>query len=225
VDSLYEQCGDHGCLKFSELAKHAMLLGIDVKAYDLRRNGTVLKRLAEIEAFELNSCSLEALAYKGLDIDGFISSNRTPDKLKRSLSELDGRWRKLFDHAVRLSDQVSSLSDKLKKSEASVSELSEKNVGLAEDAASGRSMAATLKAENTYLRKTVKEYLYPALADHILKSNHAGSVSVATPAALLAMVDREVPLPVSMSIEPDCELRSREDALIDRLRLEAMEDS
>ena len=224
VDSLYEQCGDHSRLKFSELEKHAILMGMDVKAYDLRRNEAVLKRIAEIEAFELNSYSIGALAYKGLDIDSFISNNRTPDKLKRSLSELDGRWRKLFDHAVALSAQVSGLSDRLQQSEALVSELNERNGELTERAASGHSTAAVLKSENAYLRTKIKKYLYPALADNILKSEHTDQAPVATQAAILDMVDREIPLPFSMSAAPDIDLRSREDVLFDRLRFEAMED-
>ncbi|MCL2757449.1 MAG: hypothetical protein FWD43_05170 [Coriobacteriia bacterium] len=224
VDSLYEQCGDHSRLKFSELEKHAALLGMDVKAYDLRRHNVVLRRIAEIEALELNSYSLEALAYKGLDIDGFVSNNRTPDKMKQSLSELDGRWRKLFDQAVSLSEQVSVLSGRLQKSEALADGLKEKNAELMEDAAAGRNAATALKVENTYLRRMVREYLYPSLADSILKPGHSASASVVTPAAVLDMIDREVPLPFSMSIEPDRKLRSREEALLDRLRLEAMDD-
>ena len=224
VDSLYEQCGDHSRLKFSELEKHAVLLGMEVKAYDLRRNEAVLNRIAEIEAFELNTFSIEVLAYKGLDIDGFISSNRTPDKLKRSLAELDGRWRKLFDHAASLSKQVSGLSDRLEKMETLASDLKEQNRELSAQAASGNSATAALKAENAYLRKKVKEYLYPALADNIMKTDHSDGGPVVTQAAILDMVDRHVPLPFGMSVEPDIGLRSREDSLIDRLRLEAMED-
>ena len=224
VDSLYEQCGDYSRLKFSELEKHAALLGLNVKAYDLRRNETVLYRIAEIEAFELNTYRIEVLAYKGLDVDGFISSNRTPDKLKRSLSELDGRWRKLFDHAVSLSKQVSGLSERLEKADTLASELKEKNAELSEQAASGHSSAVALKAENAYLRKKIKEYLYPAIADNLLKTEPAGGNPVATQAAIIDMADRHVPLPFSMSVAPDIDLRSREDALIDRLRLEALED-
>ena len=224
VDSLYEQCGDHSRLKFSELEKHAAILGMEVKAYDLRRNEAVLTRIAEIEAFEMNTYSLDVLAYKGLDIDGFISSNRTQDKLKRSLSELDGRWRKLFDHAVRLSKQIDGLSGKLEKAETLSSELKEQNKELSGQAASGHSAVAALKAENAYLRKKIKEYLYPSLADNILKTEHADGDQVATRAAIINMVDRHVPLPFSMSVAPDVKMRSLEDALIDRLKLEAMED-
>ena len=108
--------------------------------------------------------------------------------------------------------------------ETLASDLKEQNAELSEHAASGHSSAAALKAENAYLRKKVKEHLYPALADNILKTEHSGSDSVATQAAILDMVDRHVPLPFSMSVAPDIDLRSCEDALIDRLRLEAMED-
>ncbi|MCL2343038.1 MAG: hypothetical protein FWC62_03950, partial [Firmicutes bacterium] len=66
VDSLYEQYGDHNRLKFSELERYAASLDMEVKAYDLRRNAAVLRRIAEIEALDLNTENIAALAYKGL---------------------------------------------------------------------------------------------------------------------------------------------------------------
>ena len=170
VDSLYEQRGDHTKLKFIDLEKHAASLNMDVRAYDLRRNDTVLRRIAEIEELELNAGSLAALAYKGLDIDGFILSNRTPDKLKRGLAELDGRWRKLYDCAVGLSRRVSALTDGLHESESRASSLKAHNTELSEQPAAAQRSAAEYKTENAYLRKRIREFLYPALADTILKS-------------------------------------------------------
>ena len=224
VDSLYEQCGDHSRLKFSELEKHAAYMDMDVKAYDLRRNEAVLRRIAEIEALELNANSLEALAYKGLDIEGFIRSNKAPDKLKRSLSELDGRWRKLFDHAVSLSKRESSLSAALQKSESLANGLKALNAELAEKAASGHSQAEALKVENAYLRKMIREYLYPALADSILQSEHASRTSGANQTAIEAMTDGDVPSSLNTSVAHEQSLRSLENHLFGKLRLLAQED-
>jgi len=225
VDSLYEQCGDHTRLKFSELEKHAALLDMDVRAYDLRRNAAVLRRIAEIEALSLNADRLAALAYKGLDIGGFILSNRTPDKLRHGLAELDGRWRKLYDYAVSLSRRVSTLSDELRKSEDRANGLEAHNVELSEKEDVGRSLAADLKAENAYLRKTFRKYLYPALADSVLASlgEFSGSASGATQAAIDTMTDGNVPAPLSASAAAERELRPREDILLEGLRLQVLE--
>lgn len=225
VESLYEKCGDPAMLKFSELEKHAAVLGVNAKAYDLRRCPAVLKRIAEIKAVELNSAA--ALAYKGLDIDGFVRLNRTPDRLKRSLSELDERWRKLYDYAVGLSERSRAQSDDLRGAETLIGSLKAENTALSGEAAASRKSAAALKAENAHLRGTLKTYLYPALADEVLRNlgeHTGGHASPVTQTAIGAMADGDTPGSVSESVVADVMPVSREDALIERLRLEAQED-
>jgi hypothetical protein len=226
VESLYEKCGDPAMLKFSELEKHAAVLGINAKAYDLRRCPAVLKRIAEIEAVALNSDDAAALAYKGLDIDGFVRLNRTPDRLKRSLSELDERWRKLYDYAVGLSERSRAQSDDLRSAETLIGSLKAENIALSGEAAASRKSAAALKAENAHLRGTLKTYLYPALADEILRNlgeHTADYDSSVTQTAIDAMVDGDTPGSVSESAVADVMPVSREDVLLERLRLEAQE--
>ena len=222
VDSFYEQCGDCSRLKFSELEKHATLLGIEVKAYDLRRNQAVLCRIAEIEVLEANTGNFAAIAYKGLDIDGFVLTNRTPDKLKRSLAELDGQWHKLYDYASGLSKRVTVLTDDLRKSETLANDLKSRNAELSEQASDKHNLSVGLKAENAYLRKMIREYLYPALADSILKSKSAAFG--ATQTAIKAMADGDVPASFDESVAADRAMRSREDTLLEILRFQAQED-
>jgi hypothetical protein len=159
-----------------------------------------------------------------LDIDGFICNNRTASKLKRSLSELDGRWRKLFDHAVGLSKQVSGLTDNLCKSEALANNLKFVNDELSEKVHAEHSLAAALKSENAYLRKMIREYLYPSLANAILQSECEDRTSGANKAAIDAMTDGDIPSSFRKSVAYDHNLRSREDNLLGKLRLLAQED-
>lgn len=221
VDSLYEECGDPSRLKFSELEKHAVALNMNIKAYDLRRHEAVLRRIGEIEALVLNTDSLAVLAYKGLDVDGFINTNRTPDKLKRSLAELDERWQKLYDYAADTSKRMSALSDDLQKSKTLTDSLKSQNTELSEQIAVERRQSAALKAEVSYLRKTIQKYLYPALVDSILNSEY--NASVITQASITSMIDSDVPSSFRESIANDQALRSCEDILLERLRLQAME--
>jgi hypothetical protein len=113
VDELYAQSGDHKQLKFSTLAAYAASVGVEAEAYDLRRNEAVIRRIAEIEALSENSDVLVSLAYKELDVDGFIKTNKSPVSLKKALEELDGRWRKLYDYAVAIASDKKNLAAKL----------------------------------------------------------------------------------------------------------------
>jgi hypothetical protein len=226
VDSLYEQCGDPGRLRFSALEKHAESLNIDIKAYDLRRNPVILNRIAEIEALALSAESLETLAYKGLDIDAFILSNRRPDKLKRSLSELDERWRKLYIFALNASEHNRKLTDSLSDLENLSESLKSVNTGLSKQLDANINLATTLKLENRYLRGILKEYLYPALADEVLKNlgEYTNSESSPVPAATVkTMTDIGTPSSFSESAYADRTLRFREDIILERLRGQAQE--
>ena len=48
VDSFYEGNGDPSMLKCSFLEEYAVSIGIDVKAYDFRRNTAVRARMGEL---------------------------------------------------------------------------------------------------------------------------------------------------------------------------------
>lgn len=223
VDSLYEQCGDHKQLKFSELEKHASTLGVDIKAYNLRRSRVVLRRIAEIKALEPDFNSVVALAYKDLDIDGFLYANKTPAKLKRSLVELDERWRKLYEYTVCLSKRASTLEDELGESQAFADNLKAQIEELSAQMATENKLATERKVENAYLRKAIRKYLYPVLADRILNPEHTNRDFGVPKAAVIALTDGDVPASFSESVSADRKLHLREEHLIERLRLQVLE--
>jgi hypothetical protein len=220
VDELYEQCGDPKQLKFSALETYAASVGVDAKAYDLRRNRAVILRIAEIEAMSENFDVLGALAYKDLDIDGFLETNKSPAKLKKALAELDGRWRKLYGYAVAITAEKKDLAAKLAVAGVQIVELSENCAELSDL----RKTANALRTENAYLRKMIREYLYPALAVEILQTPGAERLTTITEHAVLAMTDGDVPEAFNVSIAADQDLRSREDILLERLRLLAQRE-
>jgi len=222
VDELYAQSGDPKQLRFTALEAYAATVGVDVKAYDLRRNQAVIRRIAEIEALELNPDALEALAYKALDVKGFIKTNATPAKLTQALSELDERWRKLYDYTITLFEQARDNVDKLRITENRVETLETEHELMSEKLRGTMVSAESLKTENAYLRKMVREYLYPALADEILQTPGADCSNVSED-AINAMTDGDKPETFSTAVTADQQLRSREDILLERLRKQAQE--
>jgi hypothetical protein len=222
VDELYGRSGDPKQLKFTALEAYAASVGIEVKSYDLRRNQAVIRRIAEIEALSLDSGTLSALAYKDLDVDGFIKTNTTPAKLKRALSELDERWRKLYDYAVSLFEQARGAADKLGLADNRVNSLETEHSLMSEKLRNATRTADSLKAENAYLRKMLRRYLYPALADDILQTPGADRSKIEE-SAVAALTDDDVPASFAESIAADRQLRSEEDILLERLRQHAQE--
>lgn len=227
VDEFYETCGNPGQLKYSSLEKFAAARGIDVNAYDLRRSAAVRERISQLKNLSVNSEFHGAAAYKALDIDNFIRSSRSIEDLKRNLAELDGRWRKLYDYAADVSKQHADLEKELRKATASTADSNDKNRELSNQAGVLNRAIHAVRAENRYLRKMIQQYLYPALADTILQELgelNTAEMTAAARSAVDAMTDADIPSTFSESILGDTELRSREDILFDKLRLQSRED-
>jgi hypothetical protein len=74
----------------------------------------------------------------------------------------------------------------------------------------------TLTAENRYLRKALRVYLYPAIANEILKEENVleQADTDVTPAAMDALVDSDIPASFSASVASDRQMISRSDRLL-----------
>jgi hypothetical protein len=84
VDSYYESHGNSNALKYSLFEEYALSLGLDVKAYDFRRNEAVRKRVEELRGMDKFD-GIQAIAYKGIDVDAFFIRNRTREALRNGL--------------------------------------------------------------------------------------------------------------------------------------------
>ena len=101
VESYYESNGDPGKLKYSLLEKYATSMGIDVKAYDFKRNPEVRRRMEELRG-SAATAGLAAIAYKSIDVDALLNRNYTKEMLKNSIIELDETWRRVYERAANL---------------------------------------------------------------------------------------------------------------------------
>ena len=202
-----------------------MSIGFDVKAYDFRRNKAVRARMEELKDFLLLSSGSGAIAYKSLDVDSLLDRNRTRSMLRNALLEMDETWRRIYDRAAAMSknnkalekdiEDVSAARDKLS---CEVSELSAKTTAL-------NKINEELVLENRYLKRMLKQYLYPAVANEILlKENVLEQIDTeVTPAAMNKMVDPTIPSPFSSSVTADREMLSREELLLSRMRKQISE--
>ena len=76
-----------------------------------------------------------------------------------------------------------------------------------------------LTVENRYLRKSLREHLYPAIANEILKQEHVLEQidTAALPEAMAAFADNGTPLSFSASVAPDKGAISRQEAIFKRM--------
>ena len=216
VDSFFESHGNPVKMKCSRLEEYACSLGFDIKAYDFRRSDAVRRRIEELRNSVWVNGGNDAIAYKSMDVDAFIFRNNTQEKLKNSLLELDETWRSIYEKAAALSSKngalLSSLATKDRKLETVVAEKD----SLAEKLHPLEHSVRTLSTENRYLRKALREYLYPAIANEILQEENVleQTDTEVTQVAMAALVDSSMPSPFSSAVENDKQMVSRSDRLL-----------
>jgi hypothetical protein len=216
VDSFFESHGDPGKMKCSNLEEHACSLGFNIKAYDFRRSDAVRQRIEELRHSVWVNGGSEAVAYKSMDVDALINRNNTREMMKNSLLELDEAWRGIYERAAALSSKnvslLSTLAAKDRKIESIAAEMDSLSTRLQPLEHNER----VLSAENRYLRKALREYLYPAIANEILKEENVleQTDTDVTPAAMAALADSNMPASFSGAIELDKQMVSRSERLL-----------
>lgn len=221
VDAYFttEAAGNPALLKCSLLEKYACKAGSKAKAYDFRRDEQVRKRMDELREIAGNEAAPivgKDHAYKSLDINRILGVRRDPDELARVLGEIDQGWKKVYDEAVRSSELIADLQlqarDLKTKNEAvtqSLEESEKENKKL-------RGEARRLEAENRYLRKMLREYLYPALANEILVEENQiqNPDTQVTEKAREELIDGKIPSGVSAVVSRDVsEIKNVDDAM------------
>jgi hypothetical protein len=218
VDSYFESTGDPSRLKCSFIEDYAVSLGFDVKAYDFRRDAAVRKRMEELR-LSAGSVVNSAIAYKSLDVDALLNRNHTREMLKNSILELDETWRRIYERATVLTKENAMLMSLLaSKKRDIVAFAAEKDAYETREKAAKRNLNA-LVLENRYLRKSLKEYLYPAVANEILKREHVLERinTDVPPMTMAALADKDAPMAFSASVAADKNSISREMAILKRM--------
>jgi len=225
VDSFYESNGNPNMLKCSLLEEYAISIGADVKAYDLRRNTAVRKRINELKDLSPLLSNSGAIAYKNLDVDALLNQNRTVPMLRNALLELDTSWRRIYERAAEMSQQNEGLKADCKRNVSKNEGLYLENSELSAQITRLNNENKNITLENRYLKKMLRQYLYPAIANEILlKENVLEQADTeVTRAAMEKMTDTVIPSPFSSSVAADREILSREKFLLDRMKKQVSE--
>jgi len=226
VDSYYlarAECNEK-LLKCSLIADYAVELGYSAAGYDFARNLEVREHIERMKCFaevQAEDCHNEkvSLSYKSLDVSGFIRANNDNMKLTQALNELDAYWKSVYEHAKMIATQNRELLKKKSGYETQLSKSANIQKQLQEEKAELSKTNNSLIAENRYLRKMLRTYLYPAIANEILlKENVLKEVDTkVTAAAVMQMTELSTPGSLKESASEDLKIQSEEKSILKKM--------
>ena len=216
VDEFYanEANGDVRRLKYSSLARYAEKRGIQAAWYDFQRDEAVVQRIAELSALGKKTDELPVVpSYKSLNIEALLYHCSTAEELTQQLYELDCYWKKVYNDSVRMAAEDRSLAAKAQKQEREKAELSERL-----DAAECQIKA--LQRENVYLRRMLRENLYPAVANELLRASHlpAPENETVCPDAFPHLIEGDIPQPLGGIQHPQPRKMTHQEQLLADMR-------
>lgn len=221
VDSFFttEAAGDPSKLKCSLLEGFASRMGKAARAYDFRRDTQVRARMEELKSMVLNENGMQMLngsAYKSMDIEKVLRSRRDPDELRKVLGDLDSYWKQVYDRSVSVADKNRELQKKMRQMEDDMKASGKKTQAAESGMRESGAEKNKLVKENRYLRKMLKTYLYPALANEILRQENmlANPDTEVADKAKNRLVDGRFPSGLKEAVAGDMEIQAVEDRLL-----------
>lgn len=171
IDQFYaEKCdGDSKQLKIPQIGEYVRSKGYDVADYLIRRNKDAKEYIKRLQESTEESHIHTVVVYRDLDMESFLQKNNTKDKLKKALKERENYYRTVthsasysFKENTRLEQQVIEYKKRIKVLEEAL-EISERK---ASDVFSDNK---NYKSENQKLREIINTYVYPEIANELLK--------------------------------------------------------
>lgn len=107
-------------------------------------------------------------AYKTLDIETFLSVNKTRSSLVRALTELDMYYKSIAEAATKISKRNAELEKENENLKQEKHTLNQANIDSNDSVIILKNDLSQLKKENKKLRSLIKEYLYPEIANDLL---------------------------------------------------------
>ena len=228
VDSYYlaRSDGNEKLMKCSLIAEYAQLLGYSVEGYDFRRNLEVREHIERLKVFAETSIEVYGVkyqpppsAYKVLDVEGFIRNNVGNERLAYALRELDAYWQKVFEYARYAKSKIEDLMKEKISLEIAVRDKDAELSSLSNEKADLSAKNNMLLRENRYLRKMLRVYLYPAVADEILRNDGEPpqTDTAITEAAEEDFIDGGIPKSFEASVAKDAQMQSDAERFIAKL--------
>ena len=164
------QCySDADKISIPQFGQYLRQNGVEVADYTLRRNAELRAKINSYKESSDKQAEAIVFGFKNLDVDAFLEANSSKKALKTALIALDDTYSKSMLAAMNFSKE----NKKLKHQNQELLEKSntiENNLEyLLSDVKQKNQQISTLRKENQKLKRFIKEYVYPEIANELLK--------------------------------------------------------
>ncbi len=153
---------------YSCIGEFARKKGYNVKDYIFRRSELARGMIDSISKMVDEETFCTVSVYHALDLNDFLAKNRTLDRIKESLTQRDQYYAKVARSAAKVFNENSKILAENKRLLEKNAEL-EKELQRKQEAADSAQLREKDK-EITSLRRIIKKYVYPEIANAILAS-------------------------------------------------------
>ena len=174
IDRYYiEHCEENTrLLKTSLICDYIRANGYpNYKEYIFRRSAVATEHINKIISSKDSDDIAMVSVYKTIDADEFIAHNHSPSAMKKSLVSLDAYYRKISNKATKIFDENKELKGLLCKAEIRIKELETGLKSSQEDLFNAKSSIKALTVENASYKKIIDTYVYPEVANELLKQS------------------------------------------------------
>lgn len=165
-----EKCdNDASKLKIPAIGEYIRSLGYDVADYLIRRNQSVKEYISNLKDNSENFYISSVSVYRDIDIRAFLEKNNTPDKLMKAIKERENYYRELTNSAAYSFQENKKMKLKISDMEKRIRELESACENYQVKLKEISTKYKDLQEENKSFRDIVDTYVYPEIANELLK--------------------------------------------------------
>jgi len=140
-----------------------------VKNYLLRRNQALAAQLNRLKQMADSNDQYMLATFKTIDAEQFIDRNYSTCAMKRALSDLNQYYETVCESAVRLNEKSKQIQIENQTLKSDLRELTIENSELENIVSELKGQLIREEQRNTALIETVETYVYPEIANELLK--------------------------------------------------------
>ena len=217
-----EAAGNPDRLKCSLLEEFAERNGYSVKAYDFRRDINVRKHLEVLKQMVLDDNGMRIIlgeSYKNLDVNRILKVRRDPDELRKVMGEMDDYWKQVYENSIETTKKAAEFRKEKEYLKVELKSVTQRLCDYQKDSSEAVANNKALLLENRYLRKMLKTYLYPALANEILQQDNLikNADSKVTEHAKDKLIGGKFPVALREATEVDRKIQNHEEVLLEKM--------
>lgn len=168
---LEEKCGGNASkLKLPAIAEYVSQTGYPgYRVETLRRNKAARDYIDTLMDTAEGKALVTVVTYKSLDIEAFLTANTTHQSMTRALTQLDTYYKTIADSAVLLNGKYKELEKQVEiianERDNALKQLNELTISHQ----ATTNLNKILKKENEIYKKVLSDYVYPDIANELLK--------------------------------------------------------